>query len=199
MSIETLSHTRKSLKFVSVQNIQEHIQSNGYKSKQKTKNKKQPLVLLLGSIKSLFRHSQWNMPKILHSHTKMPVLHYKVLLPFLLFSRDGNKRYRCYEEERSCNAWSTLIRIWISSQGFLRGASGKESSVLWQPRGDGVQRGVEGRFMKEGKYVYLWLIYADVWQNPAQYCKAIILQLKMNKFLKYIKKQKKKKKKESFC
>lgn len=53
MCIETLSHTRKSLKFVSVQNIQEHIQSNGYKNKQKTKNKKQPLVLLLGSIKSL--------------------------------------------------------------------------------------------------------------------------------------------------
>ena len=70
----------------------------------------------------------------------MPVLHYKVLLPFLLFSRDGNKRYRCYEE-RSCNAWCTLIRIWISSQGFPRGASGKESSALWQPRGDGVQWG----------------------------------------------------------
>ena len=136
------------------------------------------------------------MSKILYSHTKMPVLHYKVLLPFLLFSRDGNKRYRCYEE-RSCNAWCTLIRIWISSQGFPRGASGKESSALWQPRGDGVQWGVEGRFMKEGKYVYLWLIHADVWQKPAQYCKAIILQLKINKFKKYLKKLKKKK--ESFC
>ena len=29
-------------------------------------------------------------------------------------------------------------------------------------------------------YVYLWLIHVDVWQKPTQYCKAIILQLKIN-------------------
>ena len=41
--------------------------------------------------------------------------------------------------------------------------------------------GVGGmRFKTEGTYVYLWLIHVDVWQKPAQYCKAIILQLKMN-------------------
>ena len=39
-------------------------------------------------------------------------------------------------------------------------------------------------FKKEGTHVYLWLIHADVWQKPAQYCKAIILQLKINTFLK---------------
>ena len=33
---------------------------------------------------------------------------------------------------------------------------------------------------REGTYVYLWLIHADVWQKPTQYCKAIILQLKIN-------------------
>ena len=33
-------------------------------------------------------------------------------------------------------------------------------------------------------YVYLWLIHVDVWQKPTQYCKAIILQLKMNTFFK---------------
>ena len=33
-------------------------------------------------------------------------------------------------------------------------------------------------FRKEGIYVYLWLIYIDVWQMPTQYCKTIILQLK---------------------
>ena len=38
--------------------------------------------------------------------------------------------------------------------------------------------------MKQGIYVYLWLIHIDVWQKPTQYCKAIILQLKINKFLK---------------
>ena len=32
-------------------------------------------------------------------------------------------------------------------------------------------------------YTYVWLIHADVWQKPVQYCKAIILQLKTN-FLK---------------
>ena len=35
---------------------------------------------------------------------------------------------------------------------------------------------------EEGTYVYLWLIHVDVWQKPTQYCKAIILQLKVNKF-----------------
>ena len=40
------------------------------------------------------------------------------------------------------------------------------------------------RFKGEGTYVYLWLIYADVWQKPIQYCKAIILQLKTNNFFK---------------
>ena len=37
-----------------------------------------------------------------------------------------------------------------------------------------------GRFQKEGTYVYLWLMHADVWQKPIQYRKAIILQLKVN-------------------
>ena len=36
------------------------------------------------------------------------------------------------------------------------------------------------RFKKEGTYVYLWVIHVDVWQKPTQYCKAIILQLKIN-------------------
>ena len=33
------------------------------------------------------------------------------------------------------------------------------------------------RFKREGTYVYLWL--TEVWQKPNQYCKAIILQLKI--------------------
>ena len=44
----------------------------------------------------------------------------------------------------------------------------------WDGVGDG--REVQG----EGDmYVYLWLIHADTWQKPTQYCKAIILQLKL--------------------
>ena len=43
---------------------------------------------------------------------------------------------------------------------------------------------VGGSFLREGAYVYLWLIHADVWQKQAQHCKAIILQLKVNKLKK---------------
>ena len=38
-----------------------------------------------------------------------------------------------------------------------------------------------GRFKRKRTFVYLWLIHADVWQKPTQYCKAIILQSKINK------------------
>ena len=37
---------------------------------------------------------------------------------------------------------------------------------------------VRGRFKREGTYV--WLTHVDVWQKQIQYCKAIILQLKIN-------------------
>ena len=47
---------------------------------------------------------------------------------------------------------------------------------------DGVRDG--RRFKREETYVYLWQIHVDVWQKPTQYCKAIILQLRIN--LKYI-------------
>ena len=47
--------------------------------------------------------------------------------------------------------------------------------------------------MREGTYVYLWLIHVDVWQKPIKYCKAIILQLKIH-VLKYINEYIKKKK-----
>ena len=36
-------------------------------------------------------------------------------------------------------------------------------------------------FKREWAYVYIWLIHVDVWQKPAQYYKAIILQLKIKK------------------
>ena len=33
-------------------------------------------------------------------------------------------------------------------------------------------------------YVHLWLIHVDVWKKTTKFCKAIILQLKINKFKK---------------
>ena len=46
-------------------------------------------------------------------------------------------------------------------------------------RGD---REVGGSLKREGTYVYLWLVHVDVWQKGTQYCREIILQLKINKF-----------------
>ena len=37
--------------------------------------------------------------------------------------------------------------------------------------------------------MYTWLIHIEVWQKPAQYCKAIILQLKINQLEKKEKKK----------
>ena len=41
-----------------------------------------------------------------------------------------------------------------------------------------------GRQVQEGGgiyiYIYLLMIHVDVWQKPTPYCKAIILQLKLN-------------------
>ena len=34
--------------------------------------------------------------------------------------------------------------------------------------------------MREGTYVYPWLIHVDIWKKSNQYSKAIILQLKVN-------------------
>ena len=37
------------------------------------------------------------------------------------------------------------------------------------------------RSKREGTYAHLWLIHVNLWQKPTQYCKAIILQLKIEK------------------
>ena len=38
--------------------------------------------------------------------------------------------------------------------------------------------GVGGKFKRKGTYVCLGLIHVDIWQEPTQHCKSIILQLK---------------------
>ena len=58
---------------------------------------------------------------------------------------------------------------------------------------------VGGRFKREGTYVYPWLIHVDVWQKPTQHCKAIILQLKINKLKKKNKKKTKAQRGEVTC
>ena len=54
------------------------------------------------------------------------------------------------------------------------------------PTGSSIHGIIQARVLEWGAiafsttYVYLWLIHVDVWQKPTQYCKAIILQLKIN-------------------
>ena len=55
---------------------------------------------------------------------------------------------------------------------------------------DGMGREMGKMFKWEGTWVNLWLIHVDVWQKPMQYCKAIILQLKIN-IKKYFRRKKK--------
>ena len=42
-------------------------------------------------------------------------------------------------------------------------------------------REVGGIFKREGTHVYLWPIHVEVWQEPSQYCKEIILSFKKKK------------------
>ena len=49
-----------------------------------------------------------------------------------------------------------------------------------------MERETGGRFKREGTYVYLWLIHADVLQKTTKFCKAIILQLKNKSFKKIL-------------
>ena len=67
---------------------------------------------------------------------------------------------------------------WIASGNLLcdSGNSNQGSVTTWRV-------GMRGRFQREGTYVYLWLIHADVQQKPIQCDKAIIPQLKLNKCL----------------
>ena len=49
-------------------------------------------------------------------------------------------------------------------------------------QGRGMGREAGGRLKSEGTHVSLRLSRVDVWQKPTQHSKAIILQLKINKF-----------------
>ena len=74
----------------------------------------------------------------------------------------------------------TLARVRYTARGLCCRLAIKPA--LGQPRGRHWVRG--GRQVEAGRtYVYLRLIQVDVWQKPTLYCKAIILQLKINKSL----------------
>ena len=78
--------------------------------------------------------------------------------------------------------WGPEFDPWLGNQ--IPQATAKRSCMMQQ--GSKIlnatiktqHREVGGRFRWEGTQAYLWLIHVNVWQKPAQYCKAIILQLK---------------------
>ena len=81
--------------------------------------------------------------------------------------------------------WNIYITICEVDRQWKFGILCRElnTSALWQQPRRGRWGGgweVGGRFKREETYVYLWLIYVDVWQKPTQYCKIIIIQLKIN-------------------
>ena len=45
----------------------------------------------------------------------------------------------------------------------------------------GMEWEVGRRFRREGTCIHLWPIHVHIWQKPTQYCKAIILRLKIKK------------------
>ena len=64
-----------------------------------------------------------------------------------------------------------------STQEFAVGH--RELSPVLYDNLEGWEEVRHGRgFRREGTYVYRWLIRVDVWQKPAQHCKANILQQK---------------------
>ena len=69
----------------------------------------------------------------------------------------------------------------IGHGNFLYDSGNSNQGSVTTSRGR-MGREVEGRFRREGTQVYLQLIHVDIWQKPTQYCRAITLQLKINKF-----------------
>ena len=87
----------------------------------------------------------------------------------------------CLENPRDRGAWWAAIYGVTQSRTRLKRLSSSSSSSsrifylsLTLGGGREVQEG--------GTHVYLWLIHVEVQQKPTQYCKAIILQLKISKY-----------------
>ena len=82
--------------------------------------------------------------------------------------------------ESSIETYTLPSVKWIASGNLLYdGGSSNPRLCDYLERWDGIEG--EGRIKRKGTYVYLWLIHVHIWQKPTQNCKAIILQLKINK------------------
>ena len=79
--------------------------------------------------------------------------------------------------ENSVEIYTSPYVKWIIRASLMHeaGTQSQCSGVAWRDR---VRRGVGRGFRMEGTRVHPWPIHVDVWPNPPQYCKLIILQLK---------------------
>ena len=68
------------------------------------------------------------------------------------------------------NIYTTTYVRWIASGNLLCDAGSSTWCSVMTQRG-GMEWEVGGRFKRKGTYVYLWLIYVDVWQKPSQQVK----------------------------
>ena len=115
----------------------------------------------------------------------------KIVLMNLFVRQQWRCRHRKQTcgHKRMCNEWreyhdniyTTICKI--DSQWDLLYGSGSWNLCSVTTYWGGMEWEVGGRFKMEGTYVYLWLIHV-VWQSQTKYCKAIILQLKLNKLKK---------------
>ena len=67
------------------------------------------------------------------------------------------------------NRWP--VQVQCMKQSTQSQCSGTTQKLGWDGGGCGVQ--------DWGTHVHPWLIHVNVWQKPSQYCKVIILQLKL--------------------
>ena len=82
----------------------------------------------------------------------------------------GGKRWDDLREQHF-----TTVRELGSQWKCSAGHRDPKPGALGQPR----EVGLGGRFKRAQTSVYLQLIHADLWKKPSQYCKLIILQLKI--------------------
>ena len=73
----------------------------------------------------------------------------------------------CFIDRFVCVNLKTCLPFWDKCSGA--GALGRPRGIGWRGRWVGGSGW--------GIHVYTWLIHANVWQNPLQYCKVISLQL----------------------
>ena len=76
------------------------------------------------------------------------------------------------------NTELTLLYVKQIANRILLYGSGNSNRGSVSTQWGGMGREMVGRFKREGIYVYLWLIHAEVLQKATKFCKAIMLQLK---------------------